>query len=532
MSDDSVRPLQRGLAVLRALAAAREPEQVRAGDLVRATGLARSTVDRVVATLVSLGYVRQQGQELYLAPPLMELGNAYLSTSGLTHEAAARAARLARELDESVSLAVPDRDGVRFTAQATRRRAMSVAFRIGDLLPAERCAAGLVFATGWDEADWARWRERTAADPEGTGFPAVASHPVAEEEFRRGAERALRQGWALDDQLVEPGLVAVAVPVRGDDGAVRGALSAVSHTSRHTAQGLADAVLPTLREEAARLAAADGPVPEARPATRPVTGPVVLQSLARGLAVLRALDGAPPAGLPVTALAEATGLPRTTVYRSLRTLQNEGYVGADGPLFRPLPRVLELGYARLSTPAFADLAQPHLRDLVTRVQESASVTVLDGTDILYVARVPITRVMSVDITLGTRFPAYPTAMGRVLLAGLTEPERKRLLAARAPRALTPCTVTDPERLVRILRQVAADGHAVIDEELEEGLRSVAVPLRNPAGYTVAALNVAQHSGNTPLEATRTALLPALRDTAAAIEADVAIADRFGTVRYP
>ncbi|GAA3475746.1 hypothetical protein GCM10018966_002720 [Streptomyces yanii] len=375
MSDDSVRPLQRGLAVLRALAAAREPEQVRAGDLVRATGLARSTVDRVVATLVSLGYVRQQGQELYLAPPLMELGNAYLSTSGLTHEAAARAARLARELDESVSLAVPDRDGVRFTAQATRRRAMSITFRIGDLLPAERCAAGLVFATEWDEADWARWRERTAADPAGTGFPAVAPHPVCEEEFRRGAERARRQGWALDDQLVEPGLVAVAVPVRGDDGAVRGALSAVSHTNRHTAQGLADAVLPTLREEAARLAAADGPAPAARPATRPVTGPVVLQSLARGLAVLRALDGAPPAGLPVTALAEATGLPRTTVYRSLRTLQNEGYVGADGP---PVPSAAPRPGTGLRPPVHTGLRRPRPAAPARSGHPCAGVRVGDG----------------------------------------------------------------------------------------------------------------------------------------------------------
>ncbi|MEV6754669.1 IclR family transcriptional regulator C-terminal domain-containing protein [Streptomyces sp. NPDC051214] len=536
MPEESVRPLQRGLAVLRALAVA---EQVRAGDLVRATGLARSTVDRVVATLVRLGHVREHGQELHLTPRLMELGNAYLAASGLSGEVAARTARLADELDESVSLAVPDGDGVRFVTQAARRRAMSVAFRIGDLLPAERCAPGALFAAEWDEAAWAAWRARVAADPGGRAFPALPPGPASPPpDLAERVERSRETGWALDDQLIEPGLIATAVPVRDAAGRPRYALSAVSHTSRHTARGLAELVLPRLREEAAYLESLPAAVPpyaegELTPDqpldtadAKAELGPGFLQSLARGLAVLRALGPARGEGLPLTAIAAATGLPRATARRCLHTLELEGYAAHDGRLYRPLPRVLELGYARLSRLGFADIAEPHLRQLAGRVHQSASVTVLDGTDILYVARAATVRVMSVSITLGTRFPAYPTAMGRVLLAGLPPQERARLLKADPPRPLTHRTVTDPAALHAVLDRAAADGRATADEELEEGLRSVAVPIKNAEGDVIAALNVAQHAGTAPLEETVRALLPALRETAAAMEADLHTAARF------
>ncbi|WP_447039321.1 IclR family transcriptional regulator domain-containing protein [Streptomyces sp. DSM 118878] len=542
---ESVRPLERGLAVLRALAAA-DPGHVRAGDLVRATGLARSTVDRVVATLVRLGYVRVDGQELHLTPRLMELGNAYLAASGLTGEVAERTVRLADELDESVSLAVPDGDGVRFVTQAARRRAMSVAFRIGDLLPPERCAPGALFADAWDEERWAAWRARVAAGPAESAFPALPPGPGPADipDLAARVARSRETGWALDDQLIEPGLIAVAVPVRDRAGRARYALSAVSHTSRHTARGLAAAVLPRLRAEAGRLevlaaadpeppAAASAPVHATDPAAaKAELGPEFLQSLARGLAVLRALGGARGDGLPLTALAAATGLTRATARRCLRTLELAGYAAHDGRLYRPLPRILELGHAALSRLTFADIAEPHVRELTERVHQSASVTVLDGTDILYVARAATVRVMSVRITLGTRFPAYATAMGRVLLAGLPAPERERLLREAPPRALTPLTVTDTGELARVLERVAADGWATADQELEEGLRSVAVPVRDAAGRVVAALNVARHAGTAPLADTRDALLPALRGTAAAIEADLHTAARFQAVRLP
>ncbi|ATL28302.1 IclR family transcriptional regulator domain-containing protein [Streptomyces formicae] len=637
MPEESVRPLERGLAVLRALTQA---DGARASDLVRATGLARATVDRVVATLARLGYVRVRGQELHLAPRLMELGNAYLAASGLTGEVAARTARLADELDESVSLAVPDGDGVRFVTQAARRRAMSVAFRIGDLLPPERCAPGALFAAAWDEEMWAAWRARVAAGPAGDAFPALPPDPAPTPppDLASRVAHSLRTGWALDDQLIEPGLIAVAVPVRDGTGRVRYALSAVSHTSRHSANAFAKAMLPRLRAEAecleglagsgagagpgadvgtgggagaepdARAGAGTGrgaeagadahtkPHAEARAdagagagagagaetdagagsgadagteadagagsgaetdagaeasAGPPPTaggpagaqypgpaedgaesGPGFLQSLARGLAVLRALGEARGDGLPLTALAAATGLPRATARRCLHTLRQEGYAAHEGGLYRPLPRILELGHAALSRLGFAELAEPHLRDLADRVHQSASVTVLDGADILYVARAATVRVMSVRITVGTRFPAYATAMGRVLLAGLPGEERARLLKATPPRALTAHTVTDPDALTRILERAESEGHATADQELEEGLRSVAVPVRDATGRVVAALNVARHAGPEPLDATRDALLPALRETARAIESDLHTAARFNTVRLP
>ncbi|MGB8943672.1 MAG: IclR family transcriptional regulator C-terminal domain-containing protein, partial [Streptomyces sp.] len=226
------------------------------------------------------------------------------------------------------------------------------------------------------------------------------------------------------------------------------------------------------------------------------------------------------------------GLPRATARRCLHTLELEGYAAHDGRLYRPLPRILELGFARLSRLGFADIAEPHLRQLTGRVHQSASVTVLDGADILYVARAATVRVMSVHITLGTRFPAYPTAMGRVLLSGLPEADRARLLKATPPRSLTRRTVTDPAELHRVLERAAADGYATADEELEEGLRSVAVPVKDAAGRVVAALNVAQHAGTAPLDETIGVLLPALRETATAIEADLHTAARFNGALMP
>jgi IclR family pca regulon transcriptional regulator len=236
--------------------------------------------------------------------------------------------------------------------------------------------------------------------------------------------------------------------------------------------------------------------------------------------VLRALGADPGGGMPLTAVAEATGLARATARRSLLTLEHLGYAGRglDGQRFVLLPRVLELGCARLSGLGLTDIAQPHLADLVRRVGESASLAVLDGSDIRYVARVPTVRIMSIDITVGTRFPAYATAMGRVLLAGLPAGERPAL-PAELP-ALTGHTVTSAGRLTAVLDEVAAQGHALVDQELEEGLRSLAVPVRDGRGTVVAALNVAQHAGRGSAEAMRAAMLGALREAAGRVEAEL------------
>ncbi|WP_206184933.1 IclR family transcriptional regulator domain-containing protein [Thermoactinospora rubra] len=473
--------LERGLAVLRVLTS--EPRRrMRATDLVRATGLARSTVDRILATLVHLGYLRTEERDVLLAPRLMELGEAYLRCSGLPEALAPHAERLAAELDESVSLAVPDGDGIRFVAQATRRRTMSVAFRVGDRLPADRCAAGLVFL-----------------DP---GAPCQ-----------------------VDDQLIEPGLIAVAAPVRDAEGTAVCALSVVSHTSRHTATGLRDHALPRMREAVAAMEAALArPAPLPRPdtamadvsrAVKAERGAEFLQSLARGLAVLVSL-GSARGGLTLAGSARVTGLPRATVRRAVQTLEQVGYAAAEGGRFRLLPRVLELGYAHLSGLSFAEIVQPHLADLVARVRESASVAVLSGEDVVYVARVPTVSIMSVTITVGTRFPAYATSMGRVLLAGLPE---ERVLSLPV-RPLTRHTVGSAAELAAAVRRARRDGYAVVDQELEEGVRSIAVPLRDHAGRVVAAVNVAAHASRATPEDLVREVLPALREAAGRIEADL------------
>ncbi|MFI9051077.1 IclR family transcriptional regulator C-terminal domain-containing protein [Streptomyces sp. NPDC053427] len=547
---EAVAPLMRSLSVLRELAARGGRQAV--GDLVRGTELARSTVDRVLSTLARLGYVRTEGRDAVLTPRLLELGNAYLAASELPDRLGPLADRLADELDESVSLAVPDGDGVRFVHQATRRRAMSLAFRIGDLLPAERGAPGALFAAAWDSDDWRRWRRRRAADPTDAGFPAVPPRPAADApaapdeasggDFEARVAAARTACWSQDDQLIEPGLVAVAVPVRDPAGRTVCAVSVVSHTSRLSADELREAVLPRLRETVAAMEYVLGAPPAADAGADPVAahaswmraskqelGPEFVESMARGLITLTAFGGG-RAALSLTAVAKATGLARATARRALITLEHLGYLATDGKLFRLTPKVLELGFAHLSGLTLPAIAQPHLAALVERVHDSASMAVLSGDDILYVARVPTVRIMSVNITLGTRFPAHATSMGRVLLADLPPAELSARLALVHLEPLTRHTLTDPHRLMATLETVRADGYALVDEELEEGLRSLAVPVRDRTGRVVAAVNVSTHAARcTPQEA-REAILPALREAAADIEADLRVAGRY--VRIP
>ncbi|MFC0598201.1 IclR family transcriptional regulator domain-containing protein [Streptomyces palmae] len=547
---EAVGPLERGLAVLRAVAGAPRVRH-RPGDLARATGLARSTVDRVATTLLRLGFLRAEGRDLLLAPRSAEPGNAYLASCGLPGALTAQALALADRLDESMSLAVPDRDGVRFIAQAARRRATAISFRVGDLLPAERCAPGALFAADWDADRYAAWRDRRRHDPLDAGFPAVPPRAAgdlstpeeAESAFRDRVRAARADGWAVDDQLIEPGLVAVALPVRDPAGTVVCAASVVSHTSRHSARSLAEQALPPLRETVAAMESALRTPPPGRPgdalparvpaaesggALKEELGSGFLQSLARGLEVLCAF-GAVRGPIRLADLARLTGLPRATARRSLITLRHLGYVAEEADGFRVLPRVLELGYARVAGLSLAEIATPHLAELVDRVHESASVAVLDGDDIRYVARVAGTRIMRVDITVGTRLPAYAASMGRVLLAALPEAERAARLARVVPQALTPRTLTDPEALAEAVADTARRGYGWVEQELEEGLRSLAAPITDSAGRVVAAVNVALHAGRAPAEESLAALLPPLLETAARISADLAAVDRFSPV---
>jgi len=534
---EAVGPLMRGISVLREISDAGGRMSV--SDLVRSTTLARSTVDRIAATLARMGYLRLDGHSAALAPRLMDLGNAYLAAVRLPGPLGPLAERLAEELDESVSLAVPDRDGIRFVHQTTRRRAMSLTFRIGDLLPAERTAQGTVFAAHWTAAEWQRWHDRRAADPAGHCFLPALPPPHKTEggpSFEERAAEARAQGWAVDDQLIEPALIALALPVRDPDGAVVCAVSLVSHTSRHSTDSLREALLPRLREA---VAAMEQRLREPHPpglegarglagwtnASKQELGAEFVESLARGLTVLTAF-GEGRAELTLAAVAETTGLARATARRALITLRHLGYVEAQGRSFRLTPRVLALGYPPLSRTTLSEIAEPHLVTLVHRVHDSASLAVLDGDAIQYTARVATGRIMSVNIQIGTRFPAYAASMGRVLLADLPPGERTALLARAERRPLTPRTLTGLPELGAECERVARDGYALVDEELEEGLRSLAVPVRDLSGRAVAAVNVAMHSSRRTVEQCLTEALPELLATAARIETDLHIAGRF------
>jgi IclR family pca regulon transcriptional regulator len=281
-------------------------------------------------------------------------------------------------------------------------------------------------------------------------------------------------------------------------------------TSGRTANTAGDAGAPAAAEgRTARVSAAGD---------RPRNSDFV-QSLDRGLAVIRAF-GPDRERLSLSEVARATGLTRAATRRFLLTLVKLGYVRNDGREFSLRPRVLELGYAYLSGLGMPEVAAPHLEELVAKVRESSSISVLDGDHIVYVARVPTKRIMTVSISVGTRFPAYATSMGRVLLAGMSRDDLERYLAEADLAPITARTVTDPDRLREIVGDVARQGYAIVDQELEEGLRAIAAPIHGAGGAVTAAINLSAHASRVSMAAMRSELLPALQETARRIEADL------------
>jgi IclR family transcriptional regulator, pca regulon regulatory protein len=248
-------------------------------------------------------------------------------------------------------------------------------------------------------------------------------------------------------------------------------------------------------------------------------GSAFVQSLERGLAVIRAFD-AEHDELTLSDVARVTGLTRAAARRFLHTLVELGYMRTDGRLFALRPRILELGYAYLSSMGLPDVAQPHLEQLVATVHESSSVSVLDGDEVVYVARVPTKRIMTVSIAVGTRFPAYATSMGRVLLAAQSDDWLTEYLATAELRPLTKYTVVETALLRALLTEIRSRGWSLVDQELEEGLRSIAVPLHNADGTVIAAVNVSAHASRGSSDDIRDELLPHLRTTAKAIEHDL------------
>jgi IclR family pca regulon transcriptional regulator len=245
-----------------------------------------------------------------------------------------------------------------------------------------------------------------------------------------------------------------------------------------------------------------------------------VQSVERALAIIRAFGPRTPA-MTVTEIASATGLTRAAARRFLLTLVELGYVSSDGRHFSLTPRVLELGYAFLSSLSLPEVALPHLERLVAASHDSSEGSILDGDEIVYVVRVAGPAIMSASVQVGARMPAAATSMGRVLLAGLPDAKLERYLERVELTPYLPNTIVDRARLREQLLRVREQGFAIVDQELEEGLLAIAVPIHDRRGTTVAAINLSTHVARRTVQQAHDVLLPLLRTTAAAIEADLA-----------
>jgi IclR family pca regulon transcriptional regulator len=212
-------------------------------------------------------------------------------------------------------------------------------------------------------------------------------------------------------------------------------------------------------------------------------------------------------------VARITGLPRAVARRCLYTLVQLGYVGTDGRGYFLQPKILSLGYAYLSSTSLGNALQPYIEKVSEATQESCSVGVLEDDEVVYVARAATRRIMSVALNVGSRLPAYSTAMGRVLLAHLSDTERAAYLGRVEIVATTDNAITEPAALRTTLRAVRENGYALVDQELEVGLRSLAVPIRNLAGKVVAAMNVSAQAGRISCEEMEERYLPVLTATA-------------------
>jgi IclR family pca regulon transcriptional regulator len=246
--------------------------------------------------------------------------------------------------------------------------------------------------------------------------------------------------------------------------------------------------------------------------------PDFIEAIARGLDVIRAFGPGQPV-MSLAAVADVSRLPRPTVYRILKTLEQLGYTRPVSGGWELTPRVLDLGMSYVLSRGLWEIARPHMAALVGQVGESVSIAQLDGSDIVYVARVAVPKIVTLAVTVGTRFPALPTSLGKVLLAALTPAEAERVLAEPSRSGITSRWQPDAAARMAVLREVRARGWALTDEQLAPGIRSVAVPLRDGEGAVIAALNVNAHAAETPLDVLTGHHLPLLLQAAGAISAD-------------
>ncbi len=239
-----------------------------------------------------------------------------------------------------------------------------------------------------------------------------------------------------------------------------------------------------------------------------LTDPSFMTSLARGLAVVRAFSDQ-RRNLTIAQISHKTGIPRAAVRRCLHTLRQLGYADSDANNFFLTPKILALGYSYLSSTPLAVSAQPCLNQISHTLHESSSIAVLDGGEVLYVARAATTRIMSIALNAGSRLPAYCTSLGRVMLAHLPPEELQAYLAQAELKAFTERTVVSAKRLREILAGVRQAGFAIVEEELEVGLRSIAVPVRGASGRVVAALNVGAQAARVSRQQMEEEFLPIL-----------------------
>jgi len=303
-----------------------------------------------------------------------------------------------------------------------------------------------------------------------------------------------------------------ALPRKHDSGALSKRQLPNSIARKQTADGVARKQARTSSTPAALLEAAQPPV---TPLNEMEGDPNFMTSLARGLAVIQAFSQT-KRELTISQISTKTGFSRAAARRCLYTLVKLSFAGTDDNRHYYLrPRVLTLGHSYISSMPLAAAAQPILDHVSHVLRESCSIATLDGTEIVYIARANVTRIMSIDLGVGSRLPAYCTTMGRILLAHLPVQEAEEILSRMEFRRFTERTVVGAEKLRQILRFVQRNGYSIVDQELEHGLRAVAVPIRNPAGKVVAALNVGVHAQRVSIQELQTRFLHHLR--AAAVE---------------
>jgi len=248
------------------------------------------------------------------------------------------------------------------------------------------------------------------------------------------------------------------------------------------------------------------------------TSPDFIEALARGLDVIRAFRPGRPV-MTLTSVAAAAGLARPTARRMLLTLQELGYVRAADGGFELTPRVLDLGMSYVLSKGLWAVARPHMEALVAQTDESSSIAQLDGSDIVYVARVAVPKIIALAVTIGTRFPAMQTSLGKVLLAALPPGQADRVLEEPSRSGIVARWDPDATERAAELRDVRARGWSLTDQQLALGIRSVAAPLRDGSGQVIAALNVTVHAAETPVDMLTGQYLPLLLQTAGAISAD-------------